>query len=88
MTDAAVVGRILREYHQGGVGPSRVRRLAGSVRGASVTYQLGWPGGPRLVVRAFRADLPVAWQYQGCGTAAVTDWLLGRAAILGWLEEH
>jgi len=88
VTDAAVVGRILREYHQGGVGPSRVRRLAGSVRGASVTYQLGWPGGPRLVVRAFRADLPVAWQYQGCGTAAVTDWLLGRAAILGWLEEH
>jgi Ser/Thr protein kinase RdoA (MazF antagonist) len=88
VTDAAVVGRILREYRQGGAEPSQVRWLAGSVRGASVTYQLVWPGKPGLVARAFRTDLPVAWQYQGCGTAAVTDWLLGRAATLGWLEEH
>jgi hypothetical protein len=60
LTDAAVVGRILREYHQAGVEPSGIRRLGGSVRGDRVTYRLGGPGGSGLVVRAFRADLPLA----------------------------
>jgi Ser/Thr protein kinase RdoA (MazF antagonist) len=49
LTDAAVVGRILREYHQAGIEPSGIRRLAGSVRGARVSYWFGEPrdaGGP------------------------------------------
>ena len=45
MTDAAVVGRILREYHQAGIEPSGIRRLTGSVRGARVSYWFGEPGG-------------------------------------------
>jgi Ser/Thr protein kinase RdoA (MazF antagonist) len=88
LTDAAVVGRILREYHQAGIGPTAIRRLTGSVRGASVTYRLGGPGGSGLVVRAFRTDLPQAVRFRGGGTAAVTDWLWGRAATLDWLEER
>ena len=46
MTDAAVVGRILREYHQAGIDPSGIRRLTGSVRGARVSYWLGEPRDP------------------------------------------
>ncbi len=88
MTDAAVVGRILREYHLAGVEPSGVRWLAGSVRGDRVTYRLGGRRGPGLVVRAFRTDVPLDTQFRGGGTVAVTDWLCGRAAVLGWLEEQ
>jgi Ser/Thr protein kinase RdoA (MazF antagonist) len=100
LTDAVVVGRILREYHPAGIEPSGIRRLAGSVRGARVSYWLGEPrgpggaggpgvpGGPGLVVRAFRTDMPLAGQFRGGRPAAVTDWLCSRAATLGWLEEH
>jgi Ser/Thr protein kinase RdoA (MazF antagonist) len=45
LTDAAVVGRILREYHQAGIEPSGIRRLTGSVRGARVSYWFGEPRG-------------------------------------------
>jgi Ser/Thr protein kinase RdoA (MazF antagonist) len=41
LTDAAVVGRILREYHQAGIEQSGIRRLTGSVRGARVSYWFG-----------------------------------------------
>jgi Ser/Thr protein kinase RdoA (MazF antagonist) len=88
LTDSAVVGRILREYHQGGVGPSGVRRLTGSVRGTRVTYRFAGPGGPAMVVRALRTDVPLDPQFQGSRPVAVTDWLQGRAAVLGWLEER
>jgi Ser/Thr protein kinase RdoA (MazF antagonist) len=88
LSDAAVVGRILREYRLAGVGPSGIRRLAGSVRGGRVTYRLGGPGGSGLVVRAFRTDLPLATWFAGGGTMAVTDWLSGRAATLEWLAER
>jgi len=88
LTDAAVVGRILREYHLAGAEPSGVRWLAGSVRGDRVTYHLGGRGGPGLVVRAFRTDVPLDTQFRGGGTVTVTDWLCGRAAVLGWLEDQ
>lgn len=83
-----MVGRILREYHLAGGGPPGIRRLAGSVRGASVTYLFGGPGRPGIVVRAFRTDLPLAVHVRGREPAAVTDWLCGRAATLGWLQER
>src|SRR5213078_1379564 len=100
LTDAVVVGRILREYHQAGTEPSGIRRLTGSVRGARVSYWFGeprgagasgerrGPGGAGLVVRAFRTDVPLAGQFRGGRPAAVTDWLRSRAATLDWLEEH
>ena len=87
MTDAAVVGRILREYHETGIEPAGIRRLAGSVRGTRVTYHLGSPAGSGLVVRALRTDVPLAGQF-GRGTMAATDWLCGRAATLRWLEDR
>jgi len=82
MTDAAVVGRILRDYR---LGPASVRRRYGSVSGARVGYRLEWPGGDAMLVRAYRADLPLSEYLRGSGTAPVTDWLLGRAATLAWL---
>jgi Ser/Thr protein kinase RdoA (MazF antagonist) len=88
LTDAAVVGRILREYHLAGVEPSGVRWLSGSVRGDRVSYRLGGRRGAALVVRAFRTDVPLDTQFRGSGAVAVTDWLCGRAAVLRWLEER
>ena len=82
MTDAVVVGRILREYR---LGPASVRRRYGSVSGAWVGYELDRPDGDAILVRAYRADVPLAPYLRGCGTASVTDWLLGRAATLDWL---
>ena len=87
MTDAAVVGRILREYHEAGIEPAGIRRLAGSVRGTRVTYHLGGPAASGLVVQALRTDVPLAGQF-GSGTMAATDWLCGRAATLRWLEDR
>ena len=88
MTDAAVVGRILREYRQDNIAPASVRRLSGSVSGARVGYQLALPDGGTVLVRAFRCDEPLPAYLQGCGTASVTDWLLGRTATLEWLASR
>jgi Ser/Thr protein kinase RdoA (MazF antagonist) len=85
VTDAAVVGRILREYR---LGPVSVRRRYGSVSGAWVGYELARPDGDAILVRAYRADVPLAPYLRGCGTASVTDWLLGRAATLDWLASR
>ena len=82
MTDAAVVGRILREYR---LGPASVRRYHGSVSGTEVGYRLRQPDGNTVLVRAYRADVLLAPHLRGCGTASVTDWLQGRAATLDWL---
>jgi Ser/Thr protein kinase RdoA (MazF antagonist) len=82
VTDAAVVGRILREYR---LGPASVRRRYGSVSGPRVGYQMEWPGRAPVLVRAYRADLPLPPRLRGAGTVPVTDWLLGRAATLQWL---
>jgi len=88
VTDAAVVGRILREYRQDNIAPASVRRLSGSVSGARVGYQLALPDGGTVLVRAFRCDEPLPAYLQGCGTASVTDWLLGRTATLEWLASR
>jgi Ser/Thr protein kinase RdoA (MazF antagonist) len=91
LTDAAVVGRILREYPPGPAslpGPASVRRRYGSVSGRRVGYQLEWPGEAPMLVRAYRADLPLQAYLRGAGTASVADWLIGRAATLQWLARR
>jgi Ser/Thr protein kinase RdoA (MazF antagonist) len=85
VTDAAVVGRILRDYR---LGTAVVRRRYGSVSGARVGYELDRPGGDAVLVRAYRADVPLAPYLRGSGTASVADWLLGRAATLDWLASR
>jgi Ser/Thr protein kinase RdoA (MazF antagonist) len=82
VTDAAVVGRILRDYR---LEPVSVRRYQGSVSGTEVGYRLRQPDGTTVLVRAYRAEVLLAPHFRGCGTASVTDWLLGRAATLEWL---
>lgn len=86
MNDAAVVGRFLRDYSRRGVAPSAVRRVSGSVHGASVTYLVQARPGPPLEVRACRADVPVPVQYGGSAARTMPDWLISRAATLICLE--
>jgi Ser/Thr protein kinase RdoA (MazF antagonist) len=88
VTDAAVVGRILRAYRLGGTGPEDVRRRYGSVSGARVGYLIAPPGRAGVLVRAFRSDVPLPAYLQGCGTASVADWLYARAATLEWLASR
>src|SRR5215467_6594197 len=85
MTDAAVVGRLLREYRNGGLDPSCVRRRYGSVSGTRVGYQLRQPDGNTVLVHAYREDMPLPAHFRGSGTTSVADWLSGRAATLEWL---
>jgi Ser/Thr protein kinase RdoA (MazF antagonist) len=82
VTDAAVVGRILREYR---LDPASVRRYHGSVSGTEVGYRMRQPDGDVVLVRAYRCDVLLAPHLRGCGTASITDWLQGRAATLEWL---
>jgi Ser/Thr protein kinase RdoA (MazF antagonist) len=85
MTDAAVVGRILREYHLRGLAPEGVRRVAGSMRGTQVSYQVTPGNAPSLVIRAFRADAPVPAQFSGSAAETMTHWVTGRAGTLACL---
>jgi Ser/Thr protein kinase RdoA (MazF antagonist) len=85
VTDAAVVGRILREYRLGAV---VMRRRYGSVADTRVGYEFRRLGGGAVLVRAYRMDLPLPEYFRGSGAASVTDWLLGRAATLEWLSAH
>jgi Ser/Thr protein kinase RdoA (MazF antagonist) len=82
VTDAAVVGRIEREYR---LDPASLRRRYGSVSGDRVGYQGESRKGEGVLVRAYRADMPLPPPVRGSGTGSVTDWLLGRAATLAWL---
>jgi len=82
VTDAALVGRILREYR---LDPASVRRYQGSVSGTEVGYRMRQPGGDVVLVRAYRCDVLLAPHLRGCGTESITDWLQGRAATLDWL---
>ena len=88
MTDAALVGRILRGYRLERTGPASVLRVYGSVSSARVGFLITQPGGAGVMVRAFRSDEPLPAYLQGCGTASVTDWLCDRAAVLEWLASR
>jgi Ser/Thr protein kinase RdoA (MazF antagonist) len=85
VTDAAVVGRILREYHQRTIRPADVRHIHGSVSGDRVAYRLRLSDSEFVVVRALRADAAVGPEFSACGPATMVDWLSSRAATLAWL---
>jgi Ser/Thr protein kinase RdoA (MazF antagonist) len=85
VTDAAVVGRILREYRLDAV---TVRRRYGSVSDTRVGYEFRQRGGSGVLVRAYREDMPLAEHLRGSGAMPVTAWLQGRAATLDWLAAH
>ena len=94
VNDAAVVGRVLREYHARGIDPAVLRRVGGSVASGIVTY-LASPAGdgrlaagpsvPRWVVRACRADTAVPI-HVSASRETMLDWLMTRASTLDWLE--
>ena len=95
MNDAAVVGRVLREYHARGIAPAGLRRVGGSVASGIVTYLVS-PGGAgrpamgpwvaRWVVRACRADAPVPIHVSASPGQTMLDLLMTRASTLDWLE--
>jgi Ser/Thr protein kinase RdoA (MazF antagonist) len=85
VTDAAVVGRILHEYR---LGPVSMWRQYGSVSGARVGYEFRQLDSSIVLVRAYRADQPLAAHFRGGGIVSVPAWLQGRAATLDWLAER
>jgi Ser/Thr protein kinase RdoA (MazF antagonist) len=85
VNDAAVVGRVLREYHARGIDPAALRRVGGAVQSGIVTYLVHPDGAGPWVVRACRADAPVPIHVSG-SPATMQDWLLSRAATLDCLE--
>jgi Ser/Thr protein kinase RdoA (MazF antagonist) len=87
VTDAAVVGRLLDEYHERRVDPAQIRLLAGSEHQARVSYLITLPDGTKQVIRAFRADEPVPVCRQSATDEPVADWLMGRARTLALLAE-
>ena len=92
MNDAAIVGRVLREYHLRGVEPSALRRVGGAAASGVVTYLVGPADlvGPaetvRWVVRACREDAPVPGHASGAPAITMPDWLMGQAGTLDCLE--
>ena len=82
MTDAALVGRLLDEYHERSVRPADISVVEGSEHELRVSYRLTLPGGSGQIIRAFRADAPVPEHARGPGNEIITDWLLGRALTL------
>jgi Ser/Thr protein kinase RdoA (MazF antagonist) len=87
VTDAAVVGRLLDEYHERRVDPAQIRLLAGSEHQARVSYLIALPDGTKQVIRAFRADEPVPACRQSATGETVADWLTGRARTLALLAD-
>jgi Ser/Thr protein kinase RdoA (MazF antagonist) len=86
VTDAALVGRLLDEYHERSLPAADICVSAGSEHETRVSYRLSLPAGPSQVIRAFRADAPVPVHARGPGNEIMTDWLLGRALTLACLE--
>ncbi|MGO9218300.1 MAG: hypothetical protein ACLP5E_11135 [Streptosporangiaceae bacterium] len=88
MNDAAVVGRVLREYHARGIDPTALRRVAGSVHAAIVTYLVRPDVAQVWLVRARREDTPVPVHLIASGVGTMLDWLLTRAGVLDCLAER
>jgi Ser/Thr protein kinase RdoA (MazF antagonist) len=86
VNDAAVVGRILREYHHRGIEPAAIRRAGGTVHGECVSYRVSPDGAGPWLVRACRADAPVPVQFRSAAPTML-DWLLTVGATLAYLED-
>lgn len=86
MNDAAIVGRVLREYHLRGIEPSALRRVGGAVASGVVTYLVGVDEAAPWVVRACREDTPVPVQASGAAALTMLDSLLAQAGTLDCLE--
>ena len=82
MTDVAVIGRLLDEYHERSVPPADIQIVAGSVQEGRISYELTLPDGSSQLIRAYRGDGPVPVDALGPFTETVPDWLLGRAETL------
>jgi len=87
MTDAAVAGRLLDEYHERPLPASCVRVLSGSEHQSRVTYQVTLPDGGAHVIRAFRADEPVPGHGRDVAGEDVAAWLCGLARTLAVLAD-
>jgi Ser/Thr protein kinase RdoA (MazF antagonist) len=85
VSDAAVIGRLLDEYHERSVPPAGIEIVAGSVHEARVSYKLTLADGSGQLIRAFRADGTVPAHGRGPFTETLPDWLLGRAETLAAL---
>jgi Ser/Thr protein kinase RdoA (MazF antagonist) len=86
VTDSALVGRLLDEYHERSVPASGVRLVAGSEHEARVSYHVTLPDGSAQTIRAFRADEPVPDHGRGTADQDLADWLGGRARTLAVLS--
>ena len=86
MNDAAIVGRVLREYHLRGIEPSALRRVGGAVASGVVTYLVGPDETAPWVVRACREDAPVPVYVSREPAMTMLDWLMAQAATLDCLE--
>jgi Ser/Thr protein kinase RdoA (MazF antagonist) len=87
VSDAALVGRLLDEYHERWIAPSAIRVLAGSEHQARVTYRVALPDGSTQIIRAFRADQPAPAHGRDVAGENVAAWLVGRARTLAMLAE-
>jgi len=87
VTDAAVIGRLLDEYHERSVRPSAIEVVGGSVHEPTISYKLTLADGSAQLIRAFRADGPVPVHSRGGDGETLTDWLLGRARTLAVLAD-
>lgn len=85
MNDAAVVGRVLREYHARGTDPASLRRVGGAVPSGMVTYLVNPDRSGPWVVRACREDAPVPVHLSGSAATTMLDWLVTRASTLDCL---
>lgn len=86
MNDAAIVGRVLREYHLRGIEPSALRRVGGAAASGVVTYLVGPDETAPWVVRACREDAPVPVHVGGAPAMSMLDWLMAQAGTLDCLE--
>ena len=85
MSDVAVLGRLLDEYHERSVPPADIELVAGSVHESRISYRIALTDGSAQVVRAYRADGAVPVEMRGPFTETVQDWLIGRARTLALL---
>jgi Ser/Thr protein kinase RdoA (MazF antagonist) len=86
VNDAAIVGRVFREYHLRGIEPSALRRVGGAVASGVVTYLVGTDETEPWMVRACREDAPVPVHVSGAPARTMLDWLMAQAGTLDWLE--